>query len=83
MDSELKEDIKFILRQRCDELGLEYFDSEQILINKLSNHVNEQKELKRQMSADQRELEQLQREIELRKGINQQMANASTSSNQK
>jgi len=72
---DLKEEIKSILRQRCDELGLEYFDSEELIINKLTNHVK---------ANDQQaaELEQLKREIEMRKSINQTSA-ASTQTVQK
>jgi len=59
--SELKSEIKAILRQRCQELGLGYLDSEEIILTQLAKHL----------TPEDIELARMKQEIEARKAINQ------------
>ena len=64
----LKEEIKVLLRQRCDELGVDYFDDEEIIVDQLT------KQKTAELAKKKAELDQLKKEIELRKNLNQASA---------
>lgn len=70
MDLDLKREIKLIIRQRCDELGLDHFDNEEIIVNTLS----------KQLKPEDIELAKMKQEISERARINQSITIASNSS---
>lgn len=66
MDSrELKEEVKSIIRARCEELGLEYFENEEVVANIVLKKA-------KQKQKETAELKQLEREIQERKRANQE-----------
>jgi len=68
----LKEEIKVLLRQRCDELGVDYFDDEEIIVDQLT------KQKTAELAKKKAELDQLKKEIELRKSLNNPTPQTST-----
>ena len=75
MDSEeLKEEIKQLLRERCDELGIEYFDNEDSISKVLIENA------KQKSAQEAEELAKLKLEIQERKRTNLADLNTQTES---